>query len=384
MTSSSSPILTDSFQLQLEIPIAAFAQGQHQPFSTDGIRWQALLNQACLQAFLPWVREVHVPNARVWTNQAALPSFWEVVNGVAIEFEGRRAVLIPTSAIDFSELRVPQEWVDIPSWAGDYYISIYVNPEDEEIRVLGYATHLKLKQTGHYDANDRTYSLTEDAIIPDINVLWTARRLCPDEVLRAAIAPLAPLSLEQAENLLTRLGNSEIVLPRLAIPFQMWGALLEHGGWRQRLYQRRLGLPEQWSVQEWLQSGISNLAQQIGWGTTQMQPNLVWARGSQMLSQRVLLRQLTIAGKPYELQIFQKTEDIWRFELQSTSVGALIPGGFKLRLLTEDLMPFENNEDIATTATECLYLDVRLNPGDSLVWETEPMADNYDREILRF
>ncbi|PSO81051.1 MAG: hypothetical protein BRC41_15925 [Cyanobacteria bacterium QH_9_48_43] len=51
----------------------------------------------------------------------ALPSFWEVVNGTAIALSGVRLVLIPSEAADLSELRVPQEWVDIPSWGGDYY-----------------------------------------------------------------------------------------------------------------------------------------------------------------------------------------------------------------------------------------------------------------------
>ncbi|MER3477382.1 MAG: hypothetical protein C4287_13920, partial [Leptolyngbya sp. ERB_1_2] len=78
-----------------------------------------------------------------------------------------------------------------------------------------------------------------------------------------------------------------------------------------------------------------------------------------------------------------KSEDVWRFELQSTA-GALIPGGFKLRLLTEDLLPFENNEDVATNAIDCLYLEVRLAPGDALVWETEPLPESYEREILCF
>jgi hypothetical protein len=34
--------------------------------------------------------------------------------------------------------------------------------------------------------------------------------------------------------------------------FELWGALLEHGAWIQQLYERRLGLPEQGSIQIWL------------------------------------------------------------------------------------------------------------------------------------
>ena len=43
-----------------------------------------------------------------------------------------------------------------------------------------------------------------------------------------------------------------------------------------------------------------------------------------------------------------------------------------------------SNEDIAKSGIEQLYLEVRLSPGDTLVWEIEPLPDNYTREILRF
>lgn len=247
--SGSSSTIADTPPLKLEIPIDALsADWQRHSFTTDGIRWQAALNQASLQALLPWVREF-APNARIWTNSAALPSFWEVVNGAAIEIDQHRLVIIPTAAIDHSELRVPQEWVDLPSWAGDYYLSVSMNLDDDEIQVLGYATHQTLKQ-GQYDPLDRTYSLDEAALIADTNVIWLSRQLCPTEILRSELSALPTISIAQAETLLAQLGATDVVLPRLAVSFQQWSALLEHGGWRQRLYQRRLGLPEQWSVRQ--------------------------------------------------------------------------------------------------------------------------------------
>lgn len=382
--SSTTSTIADIPQLHLAISEASlerFWQQQPSPFSSNGIRWIASLNQICLDALLPWIQEVHAPKARVWKNPAALSGIWEIVNGSAIEFDHQRLVIVPTAAADFDELRVPQEWIDLPSWAGDYYVSVYVNPDDREIRILGYATHRMLFQQGHYDACDRSYSLESDSLIGDFDVLWTARRLCADEVRQSALAPFPVLSQEQADSLINRLGVASILAPRLEIPFQQWGALLEHDGWRQRLYERRLGLPEAWSVQQWLQAGISDLAQQFGWGIMELQFNL--ARGANGAA-RVLVRQLMIAGKPYEFCIFQQSQEVWRFELKSASIGGLIPGGFKLRLLTEDLLPFENNEDIAKSAIEQLYLEVRLTPGDTLIWEIEPLPDNYTREILRF
>jgi Protein of unknown function (DUF1822) len=372
-------------QLHLPIPPESprqFWQNAATAYTTAGSRWQASLDRACLEAILPWLQD-RDPSARIWTNSASQPSFWEVVNGSAIDFQHSRLVLIPTTALDFAELRVPQEWVDLPSWAGDYYVSIYVDPDESEIQVLGYTTHLKLKQQGQYDPLDRTYSLDTEDLVPDLNVLWLARQLCPTEILKAPLTPLPQMSLAQATNLLDRLGDVNLLRPRLAIPFTLWGGLMEHGGWRQQLYQHRLGLPASGSVSEWFQAGVSRFAQQLGWNTLSMEPSLVLARGTHLSTTQTLLRPLTIAGSAYELRVFPKGHDLWRFELHSAT-SKPIPPGFKLRLLTEDLLPFANNEDLTLTEIDRLFLEVRLSPGDGLVWEIEPRPDSFDREILRF
>jgi hypothetical protein len=45
------------------------------------------------------------------------------------------------------------------------------------------------------------------------------------------------LTSAQSENLIQRLSNA--VLPRLTIPFAIWGALLAHDEWRQQLYRQQ-------------------------------------------------------------------------------------------------------------------------------------------------
>ncbi len=162
-------------------------------------------------------------------------------------------------------MRVPQEWVDLQSWLGDYYLAVQVEPEAGFVRVWGYCTHAQLKNKGNYDPGDRTYSLNASEIIADISVLTVAREFCTTEPTRSAVAAIPTLPQAQAQNLIDRLGNAEIVTPRLAIPFQLWGGLIEHGGWRQNLYERRIGLPEQRSILQWLENGVSQLAEAIGW-----------------------------------------------------------------------------------------------------------------------
>jgi Protein of unknown function (DUF1822) len=389
MTANTLFTFANPTDLILEIPKRAKNQAwqKSQSFSHVTSRYQAYINELCLSAILPWLQEDFTPQAKVWSSTTALPSFWELVNGTAITLDGTRLILVPSEAMDLSELRVAQEWVDIPSWAGDYYLAVQVEAEDDFVRVWGYCTHAQLKERGIYDAGDRTYSL-DGSDIAEISAFGVARQLCPEEPKKGAILELSILPQEQAQNLIARLGNPEIIAPRLSIPFQLWGGLIEHGGWRQSLYQRRLGLSEQWSVLQWLQSGVSQLAQNFGWDSFDLQLSAAGARSAEeMPTGAVLSRQLAIAGKNYELHIIPQIEPestTWRFELRNAAVGAVIPGGFKLRLLTEDLQPFPNNEDIATTAVEQLFVEVALEAGEAIVWEIEPLPDNYDREILRF
>lgn len=379
----------DSTQIWLEFSGQQQNQAweKSQSFSLASSRWNAYLNQICLSTVLSWLQEEYAPKAKVWPNNVALPSFWEVVNGTAIVLDDTRFVLIPSEAIDRSELRAPQEWVDIPSWVPDYYLAVQVNPDDRCVIIWGYATHKQLKQ-GFYDVSDRTYSLPQENLILDLNVLWVARQLAKEEITRAEVTPLAILPQAQAENLLQRLGNPAIIEPRLVVPFELWGALLEHGGTRQQLYSRRKGLPEQQSILNWLRTGISEVAQQIGWKKIELQSSFTGARGAELTEDGAILsRQLQIAGQQYELQVFplrNLEQQTWRFKLQNSASGGVIPGGFKLRLLTEDLQPFAGNEDVALTAQEQLYIDVSLAPREGLVWEIEPFPENYDREILHF
>jgi hypothetical protein len=374
-----------SLDLLLTLPEADSQQiwRQTQSFAIPHDRWNAYLNQLCVTALLPWLRE-ESPQTKIATNTTARSSIWSLVNGTAFTLDGLRLVVMPTEAIDHDELRIPQEWVDLPSWAADYYLAVQVEPDEGWVKVWGYTTHHTLKTRGHYDADDRTYSLSEDDLISDLNILWLSRELNLPEPTRADVAPLPALSLEQANNLLDRLANPAIE-PRLAVPFHLWGALLEHGGWRQQLSQRRQGLPAQTSVLQWLQTGVSALAQQLGWEQIELQPALSGARGSETSAPiPVLSRRLAIAGQTYDLQVIPQAESSWRFELRNTAPGGLVPGGFKLRLLTEDLQAFEGNEAIAQTAVEVLFIEVALESGEGLVWETEPISEEFDREILCF
>ncbi len=220
-----------------------------------------------------------------------------------------------------------------------------------------------------------------------MSVLWISRQVCPEEVTKNETVALPELSTTQAENLLNRLGNPELINPRQAIPFTMWGALISHGGWRQRLYEQRQGMQKQWSIRQWMQTGVSEFAQQFGWGSIDLQPNLEGARGSTEPPQETtLIRKISISGNKYELLVKPKGKienRIWRFELRRATLGEMIPVGVKLMILTEDLQPFDGNQAQAKTPVERIYVDVALSEDEEgLVWKTQPISDDFEYETL--
>ncbi len=214
-----------------------------QEYSYDVAWWTAFKNRLTLDAFLAWFKAESgiEEQPKVWPSQDDLSSIWEVVNGTAIQLGETRIILIPNEGMDTNEYEVPAEWVDIPSWAADYYLGVQVNPDDCWLRVWGYATHKKLKQAGQYNSIRRTYSLGREELIEDLNVMWVARELGRDH--RAAIKPLPNLSPAQAEKLLQQLSQKTPYSPRLEVPFEDWGALLASDEWRLELYNRRVANP---------------------------------------------------------------------------------------------------------------------------------------------
>ncbi len=260
--------LTTAYPNQVWFEISSQAQDEAWPqdgeFSSDSAQWRAYLNQLCLNTLLPWLQDEYDQQPRIWPSQRTASNLWEWVNGTAIVLDRMRIVLLPTSTTDTDGFSVPQEWVDIPSWVANYYLAVQVNPDDGWLRVWGYTTHQQLKSNGVYDSCDRTYSLERSEVIDNLYILRVAQELCPDEI--ADVEPLPPLSAAQAETRLEQLSQKSSYSPRLNIPFEEWGALLENEQWRRQLYERRL--------QNSIQSStplvnLSNWVQKIeqGWQT---------------------------------------------------------------------------------------------------------------------
>jgi Protein of unknown function (DUF1822) len=248
---------------QLALPISPamsdLAWQQAQAYQSVEARWNAYLNQIASQSIAADLA-IDFPQIRISPDSDT----WQFVNGSVLELNGKRIVLLPSKAIDHSELVIPQEWVDIPTWAADYFIGVQIDPDTEMLHCWGYTTHHMMKARAKYDASDRTYSLDAHHLIADISGLWVIQQLNPREVTQTAIAPLSSVAAIQAENLLQRLAT--VPNPRLEIPFELWGALVSDRQWRQQLVELRQGAT---SLQTdltiattrlggWLQNAFSN------------------------------------------------------------------------------------------------------------------------------
>jgi hypothetical protein len=372
--------------LTLEIPEAAIgaerdrlAQSASPSASQSGPQWRATIHRLALAAIEPWLAETLDCTPRPWPNRSAQTGLWKWFDGAVLRCGDRRIVVLATTAIDRDELRVPQEWVDLPDWCADYYLAAQVDPEAGLVTLWSYASHGQLK-AGHYDSFDRSYSLTADHLYGEVALLGMVR-----DSTRAELAPIGLPTAVQAQLLIDRLATEP--WPRQSIPMAQWLGLISHGGWRQQLLDRQMGRSLS-SVADWWQRSRSAIDSALD-SLTNWTPSSLAPIGVRSTPQAVLGRDLVIADRVFNLSILpiepvdaEPQSTAWRFVLRAES--GLIPIGYKLILLTEDLQAFEHNSDEAIAPCSELTVEVEVEPGEGLVWEILPECEGYDREILWF
>jgi Protein of unknown function (DUF1822) len=234
-------------------------------YSYEAARWNAYLNRLCLNAFISWVKEY----LNLTETLLLLPSedecyqLWDFLNGTRIQLGEIPIVLIPTEDNIVEEFCVQQEWVDVPGWEANYYISIQVNPEKRWLRVLGYANRNTIKEKGEYDEITRSYCLSRNELIVDLNFMWIAEVIYPEK--KEAAKKLPKLSLVEAKKIVKKLDLPLWCSPRLDFEFENWSAILAEKNFRQLLYNQTSELhniaPYRTNLTNWLQ-GIVDITWQ--------------------------------------------------------------------------------------------------------------------------
>ncbi|MBW4604379.1 MAG: DUF1822 family protein [Calothrix sp. FI2-JRJ7] len=229
-------------QLWLELSTQAqedaWKQIYSQHYSTDAARWRAFLNYLSLNTFSNWLKDdPEFSNVVKIPSLDDLATYWEVVNGCAITVDNTKLLLMPSDKSNPLEFEVPAEWVNIPDWAGEYYLHVQLNLEQSWLRVWGYTTHEQLTKYATFNQMTRTYCLERESLIEDLNVMWVAREYCQQQF---HFKPLLTTSNAQATELVNILSQSNIHSPRLYGNFDEWSALIASNTLRQELYKSKV------------------------------------------------------------------------------------------------------------------------------------------------
>jgi len=134
-------------------------------------------------------------------------------------------VVIPSDSNIGGDLCVPQELVDLPQFAGDYYLGVYINLDEEWLRFWGACSHKKLTTEGVYDESSRNYYLDRDELIEDLEAVLIAREICPNERGEYKFVNLPSLSESESNGLWEQLKQPDCYVPRLALDSPTWLSL---------------------------------------------------------------------------------------------------------------------------------------------------------------
>lgn len=309
------------------------------------------LNQICLDSFLSWLKQ-----ERELTEKVSEFNFWEVVTGSVVIVEGTRLILLPSMTVDIDEIIVPQEWVDIPEWAGNYYLGVQVNLEEKYICIWGYASHQTLKKQGRFDPIYRNYSLEQEDMISDLDLIWIAKDMCGGEKL--AIEPLGNLKEAKAESLIDRLSKSLFYSPRLEVSFEEWAGLLKNELFRDKL-QKALLKPALVPIKNYskeVEKSFTNLSQWLknnftesqGWqlvenfmSPTKLQLSFKNRQNLMAMVKRAKLVKLNYDGEEYEfivlVSVTPEAEEKLGVSVQLHPYGKQthLQGNLKLALLAK-------------------------------------------------
>jgi Protein of unknown function (DUF1822) len=329
---------------QLALPISPamsdLAWQRAQTYQSIEARWNSYLNQIASQSIAADLAE-DFPRIRISPDA---DTGQLLINGSVLELNAKRIILMPSKAIDHSELVIPQEWVDIPAWAGDYFLAVQIDPDDQILHCWGYTTHQMVKSQARYDTSDRTYNLNAHDLIADVSGLWVVQQLNPNEVTQTAIAPLNAVAATQAENLLQRL--VAVPDPRLEIPFELWGALLSDRNWRQRFVALRQGQTSPQTdlanttarLSGWLQSVFSTGWQAVEDFLGEDGGELAFRQTATPAIRRVKALQLPDQVLLLLVSVESEAENRWgiQVQLRSENSNSTLPANITLALLASD------------------------------------------------
>ncbi len=217
---------------------------------------QVDLNLLCTIAIKKWIsRAVELEVKSIFPcclgGKDTLELISKLVNGFALQIGQTKVVFIPNDAIDLTEFEVPQEWVDLPNWAADYYVPIRVDLERKHLHLWGFVAYHDLKNKAEFDRVFHNYHPIESATIANLDLLVAACELqaigdtSPVQLGIDRLPELTPTALENTIQYLQQRQSHRS--PRLDLPFIQWGAILNSSQSLERYLNPETDLSTWWT-----------------------------------------------------------------------------------------------------------------------------------------
>ncbi|MBD2215049.1 DUF1822 family protein [Nostoc linckia FACHB-104] len=194
----------------------------------------ALVNYICVKLLTNWFKEYQgiEPNHQVFSSEKNLSRIWQFINGLVVNINDKRLILIPSTATDLEGFEVEQEWVDVPSFAGNFYLPVQVDLEKKYLHIWGFISRQNLKEAAYYDEFEKLYIVESSHVIDDLETIGIALELCEE---KGNFKPLPTLTQSEATKLIETYSNPSPYSPRLKGNFQEWMALLNTEEWLKKL-----------------------------------------------------------------------------------------------------------------------------------------------------
>jgi Protein of unknown function (DUF1822) len=197
---------------------------------------QADLDRVCVAPIKAWLDRAIDLNVTdifpvILAGKNNLKFIARLVTGFNLQIGQTKLVFIPSDAIDLAEFAVPQEWVDLPNWAADYYIPVRVDLAHSCLQLWGFISHQDLKLRAQFDRVFRNYQIAAEDTTEELDRLIAACQLQAEGVVSSQIrlAPLTQLTPAELDRSLQQLRSSHPRLsPRLNLDFSHWGNILDN------------------------------------------------------------------------------------------------------------------------------------------------------------
>jgi hypothetical protein len=175
--------------VDLDVEAMKQASTLSQSVADPQCRWQSYLALLALEGFQTWFTDRAIP-ITFDRRQAKLlePTGFDLPSVVTqIKLNEFRICLIPVSAMLSGEVEIPASVVNRPAAVSHFYVTVAVNPENEEAQVRGFLPYNRLIEAVSADYPDRrniqTYELSDSTFDPNLeHLLLFATSLNPSAI----------------------------------------------------------------------------------------------------------------------------------------------------------------------------------------------------------